>query len=623
MDSGSLSLRDKITEVPQGPGVYLLKDRNGRIIYIGKARNLRDRLRSYTGTSPDPRKASLISRAQVLDFIVTNSEVEALILEENLIKLNKPKYNVRLKDDKKYPYLKITQGEDYPRIFPTRNLKKDRSILFGPYTSMKSLKKGLKGVKKIFKIRTCKKVLPLKNPERPCLEFQMGRCLAPCQGNVALDEYQERVDEVIAFLSGKSDKLEEAIEQKMWEAAHNENFERAAHLRDQLLALRDIQRHQEVVLRKPVRCDVWGIASTPKVSVASLIKVREGKLIAKENYTFSTTKGTSVTEILETLLRTIYTHTYDLPDEILLPEPIEDTKIFLDWFLLKRKHRVRIFKPRRGEKQRLLVFAHRNAEVQLVKESPPPRPTPSIVELQKLLNLPTPPRLIEGVDISNISGKHATGSIVVFENGWAKRSEYRKFKIKTVTGPDDYKMIEEVLKRRFKRLATEKEQMPDLVLVDGGKGQLSAALKAISEFKVPVLAFAKRTDQLYFEDGRQLSIPGSSPALKLLKHIRDESHRFAITFHRQLRQKKTKASILEGIRGVGKKRQAALIRHFGSLERLKRATLEELKRAPGIGSYSAELIYRYLHPSPMITSNHGYTRINTNEKTTEDTEIEQ
>jgi excinuclease ABC subunit C len=590
------SLKEQIAEAPQTPGVYLLKDRQGKIIYVGKARNLRDRLRAYTGTFADPRKGSLITRVRLLDCIVTGSEVEALILEENLIKLNKPKYNVRLKDDKKYPYLKIMVGEDYPRIFPTRNLKKDRSILFGPYTSMKSLKRGLKGVKKVFKVRTCKKQLPARTPERPCLEFQMNRCLAPCAATIPRDEYQERVREVIAFLAGKSNKLERTIEKKMWDAAEQENFERAAHLRDQLLALRDIQRHQEIVFRQPLMVDVIGLAGADNLAVASLFKVREGKLIGKENYTFTTTKDTSKTEILETLLRTIYTHTYDLPDEILLPAAIEDTKTFVDWFQAERQHRLRIYKPQRGDKVKLLQFAEKNARVQLIEEAPAPRTSPSVLELQRLLNLPAPPRLIEGVDISNISGKHATGSIVVFEDGGAKKNEYRKFKIRTVAGPDDYKMVEEVLSRRFQRLAADKKRMPDLVLVDGGKGQLSSALKAISDFKVSVLAFAKRTDQLYFQDGRALSIPGFSPALKLLKQIRDESHRFAITFHRQLRRKKTTASILLELPGVGKKRQVALIRHFGSLERLQQATPDEIGRIPGIGAYSAKLIFQFLHP---------------------------
>ncbi len=592
-----VSLKEQIAEAPTSPGVYLLKDRKDRIVYIGKARNLKDRLRAYAGTGADLRKSSLLARAKVLDFIVTNSEVEALILEENLIKLNRPRYNVRLKDDKKYPYLKITLGEEYPRIFPTRNLKKDRSILFGPYTSMKSLKKGLTAVKKVFKVRTCKKQLPLKSPERPCLEFQMNRCLAPCQGTISQEEYRERVAEVIAFLAGKSNKLEQAIEKKMWQAAQSENFERASHLRDQLMALRDIQRHQEMVFREPVRCDVIGLASTDSTAVASLFKVREGKLIGKENYTFSITQGTTRTEILETLLRTIYTHTYDLPDEILLPGAIEDTRTFLDWFWVERKHRVRIYQPQRGDKRKLLAFAQKNAGIQLVEEAPVPHPPPSIIELQRLLNLPAPPRRIEGVDISNISGKHATGSIVVFDDGGPQKNQYRKFKIRTITGPDDYRMMEEVLSRRIQRLARDKKRMPDLVLVDGGKGQLSSALKTLSAFKVPALAFAKRTDQLYYQDGRELSIPGSSPALKLLKRIRDEAHRFAIAFHRTLRQRKATGSILDAIPGIGKKRHVALIRHFGSVERLKLATVSEIKKAPGLGSYSAERIYQFLHPN--------------------------
>ncbi len=590
-------LRDKIMEAPEKPGVYLFKDEKGRIIYIGKARDLRDRLKSYLSPQPDSKRRSIVNKARDLDFIVTSSEVEALVLEENLIKLNKPKYNVRLKDDKKYPYLKITIRDRFPRIFPTRSLKRDGSILFGPYTSMKSLKRALKGVKKVFKIRTCNKRLPLKKPERPCLEFQMNRCLAPCQGNVDEEEYRRRVKDVIAFLSGKSILLEKEIEEKMWKAAKEENYEKAAILRDQLLSLREIRRQQPGVLDDTISRDVIGIAYTDTLSVCSLFKVREGKLIGKENYPLSFPKGTPEEEVLETLLRNIYTHTFDIPKEILLPLPIEG-EVFVRWFLEHRRKRVRVYTPKRGDKLRLIKLASQNALLKLTEILPKERVPFSILELQRILNLDKPPRVIEGIDISNIMGKDATGSIVVFEDGRPTKSKYRRFRIKTVKGPDDYGMIREVLTRRFKRLLKEGRPLPDLLLVDGGKGQLSSALRVLKEIEedIPVLAFAKRFDQLYFKDGRMVSIPGNSSALKLLKRIRDESHRFAITFHRKLRGKKTKRSVLERIEGIGEKRKLLLLQYFGSLQRLKSASLEEIAQVKGIGKRFAERIYEFLHP---------------------------
>lgn len=593
-------LRDKIMEAPEKPGVYLFKDDRGRIIYVGKARDLRDRLKSYLSPQPDLRRRSIVKKAKDLDFIVTSSEVKALILEENLIKLNKPKYNVRLKDDKKYPYLKITIKDKFPRIFLTRNLRRDGSILFGPYTSMKSLKRALKGVKKIFKIRTCNKKLPLKEPERPCLEFQMNRCLAPCQGNVDEEEYRKRVKEVIAFLSGKSIYLEKEIEKKMWKAANEENYEKAAILRDQLLSLREIRRQQPGALNDTISRDAIGIAYTETLSVCSLFKVREGKLVGKENYPFSFPKGTLKEEVLETLLRNIYTHTFDIPKEVLIPFQIEE-EVFVRWFLEHRKKRVKLYIPKKGDKLRLIKLASQNALLKLTEILPRERVPFSILELQKILDLDKPPRVIEGIDISNIMGKDATGSIVVFEDGRPNKSKYRKFKIKTVKGPNDYAMIREVLTRRFKRLLKEEKRLPDLLLVDGGKGQLSSALNVLKEIQedIPVLAFAKRFDQLYFKDGGMVSIPGSSSALKLLKRIRDESHRFAIIFHKKLRGKKTKRSILERIEGIGEKRKLLLLRYFGSLQKLKSASLEEIAQVKGIGKRFAERIYEFLHPDNL------------------------
>ncbi len=606
-------LKDKIAEAPERPGVYLLKDNKGKIVYVGKARNLKERLRAYTTTQEDPRKTSLINRATDLDFIVTNSEVEALIIEENLIKINKPKYNVRLKDDKKFPYLKITVREKYPRIFPTRNLKQDGSILFGPFTSAKALRKALKGVRRIFQIRICNKSLPSPIPLRPCLALPMKRCLGPCQGNVPEALYRERVNNVIAFLSGKSDKIIQELEKQMFAASEKEDFEKAAIIRDQLLALREIMRNQPAVFKDKIARDIFGLAQTDTLAFATRFKVREGKLFGKEEYPLTLTKGTKSDEILSSLLRSIYTHTYDLPDEVLLPVELdmENTEPLIQWFKVKRNKLVKIYQPKRGEKIRLLNLAKSNAEVGLAEIVPVPKIHQANLDLQRFLGLPKPPRIIEGVDISNIAGKSATGSIVVFHDYYPHKSDYRLFKIKTVTGPNDYAMIEEVLSRRVKRQINEGKPLADLVLIDGGKGQLSTAIRAYNNalgsaqsngkpatvsIQPPVfLAFAKRTDTLYFEDGREISIPATSPALKLLKRIRDEAHRFAISYHKKLRKKTLLTSELDDLRGIGEKRKLALIQYFGSLERLRLATVDEISKVKMIGKNLAEKIYEYLH----------------------------
>jgi excinuclease ABC subunit C len=598
-----MNIHTKIDAVPQVPGVYLFKDKRGRIIYVGKSRNLKDRLRSYTQEQINAPREILIRNIHDLEFIETKSETEALVLEDNLIKLNKPRFNIRLKDDKKFPYLKITAQEKYPRIFATRNLKKDGSILFGPYTNAKNLRRAIKAVRNIFKIRTCKRDLPFKKTPRPCLNFAMNKCLAPCQGNVSEQAYQERINNVIAFLQGKSINLEQDLNERMRKAAGQEDFETAATLRDQLFALKDISQKQDAVFTDIAARDIIGLAVAeafikesfgfPKsYANVTLMKVRDGKIIGKENYPFVLSKKTEASEIIETLLRTVYLHTYDIPDEIILPVDLEDKKVFIQWFKAERKERVKIYCPRTGLKKRLLKLASTDADVGLAEIMPIQKIAAPLLELQRILNLPAPPKAIEGVDISNISGTSATGSIVVFENGYPNKKEYRMFRIRTVQGPNDYAMMEEVLIRRIKGLLFKKKPLPDLVLVDGGKGQLSSAIKAYSfaPKPIPLLAFAKRTDILYYIDGREISIPVYSPALKLLKRIRDEAHRFAIKYHKKLRGKKLIASELDYIQGIGPKRKQILIKHFGSLDKIKEASIDEIATLKGFNQKIAEKI---------------------------------
>ncbi len=577
--------------------MYIFRDAAGSAIYIGKARSLADRLQSYVGGQVDARHEALVSEAADIDLITTDSEVEALVLEENLIKLNKPHYNVRLKDDKKFPYLKITVQDKFPGLYLTRNLKPDGSVFFGPYTNAKNLRRALKGVRRIFQLRACRKPLPLKHPERACLNRYMGRCLGPCQGDIRESDYNLRVKAAISFLSGRRDELETELEKMMWSASNSNDFEAAAAIRDQLLALREIRRRQQAVFPDKVARDAVGLVLAERSAHAVVLKVREGKLIGKESYNFSITRNTREPEVLETLLRSFYGHTYDLPQEILVPWEVEEVETFVLWFKHKRNTVTAIFKPDRGAKRKLLELAQRNAEREFQAGAQLPRVPAANVELGRILNLKDPPRRIEGIDISNISGRNAVGSLVVFSDNRPLKTEYRRFRIKTVKGPDDYAMMAEVLRRRVKRVIDEQKPFPDLVLVDGGKGQLSTALGVYREFgkTVPMLGFAKRTDLVYYADGREIQIPSSSPALRLLKQVRDEAHRFAITYHRKLRGEAMKDSLFDHLPGVGERRRLALIRHFGSAERLKGAGLADLRQVPGIGKDLAEKIYNALH----------------------------
>jgi excinuclease ABC subunit C len=592
-----LAVSDKVAAAPALPGVYVFRDRAGTAIYIGKARSLADRLKSYTGEQADERHRALVAEAADVDLITTHSEVEALVLEENLIKLNKPRYNVRLKDDKKFPYLKVTVQDRFPGLYLTRNLKPDGAVFFGPYTNARNLRKALKGVRRIFKLRACRKPLPLKTPERACLNRHMGRCLGPCQSDTSELDYRARVKATIAFLSGRRDELEAELEKMMWSASDTADFEAAAGIRDQLLALREVRRRQQAIFPDKVARDAVGLVLAERSAHAVVLKVREGKLIGKESYNFSITRNTREPEVLETLLRSFYGHTCDLPREILIPWEVEEVETFVRWFQEKRDIEIAIFKPDRGPKRRLLELAQRNAEREFQSGTQLPRVPAANVELGRILGLPNPPRRIEGIDISNTSGRNAVGSLVVFSDSRPLKSEYRRFRIRTVDGPDDYAMMAEVLRRRVKRVIEEERPFPDLVLVDGGKGQLSTALGVYREFgkSVPMLGFAKRTDLVFYADGREIQIPSNSPALRLLKQVRDEAHRFAITYHRMLRGKAMKDSLFDRLPGVGEKRRLALIRHFGSAERLKGAGLADLRQVPGVGKDLAQKIYDALH----------------------------
>ncbi len=590
-------LKELIKRAPKKAGVYLFKDDKGRILYVGKAISLHERLQSYLSPQ-DPKIKRLISTACSVEYIITDSDADALILEENLIKLNKPKYNIRLKDDKKYPYLKITIKEKFPRMFLTRDERKDGNLLFGPYTSVKTLKKAVHVVKKVFGIRSCKYALPDEKPQRPCLYYQLNLCSAPCIGKIDEKDYRKRVEKAIKFLKGESEEIEKELEKKMWEHAKKEEYEQAAIIRDRLISLREVKRNTRIVSNEDISRDYIAVAKGTSTAIAYLLKVREKRLFAKEDYTLSVLRQSSEEEIISTVLRSIYTHTYDIPDEIIVSSPPEDRSFFINWFKKYRQKEVKILWNVEGEKKKLLDIAKKNAEVLLAEHVEEKRIPLAVAELQKFLNLKTPPERIEGIDISNIQGKQATGSLVVFVDGKPKKKEYRKYKIKTKETPDDFAMMQEVLKRRLKRLLKEKKTLPDLIILDGGKAQLSAGIKVLKEMgiDIPLFAFAKTTDHLFGKDGKEYTIPAYSSAIRLLWKIREEAHRFAISFHRRLRRKKLVESELDKIPGIGKKRKKILLEHFGSVKNIKKASLFDLTRIPGIGVKFARKIYEHFHP---------------------------
>ncbi len=586
-------IEQRIKDAPQAPGVYLFKNKRKRIIYIGKSANLKNRLSSYLNPQ-NSRNKILMSNTTDIDTIITNSDVEALTLEESLIKLNKPRYNVRLKDDKKFPYLKITMQENYPRILFTRNIQPDGSFIFGPYTSARALRQTRDALCRIFKLVSCTKDLT-KQYQRPCLEYSLGRCSAPCTGMINKKDYRILVDKAVMFLKGKSDDLEKEVEKRMWKYAKNEKFEAAASLRDQLLAIRRISQRQQIVTTTNINRDVIGIGRSQFNGIACLFRIRENRLISKELFHLRISPQVSDQEIAGAFIRLIYTHLSFIPNEIVVSAYPIEWNIQSKWFR-ERGRRVKISIGERGEAKRLLTWARKNAENELVKRVFKRRIPTAILELQKHLHIEKPPRWIEAFDISNLKEKFAVGASVAFRDGKPHKQRYRRYRIKRTTGQNDFAMMKEIVTRRMRDLDSAREK-PDLLLIDGGKGQLSSALQAIKEIKIdiPTFAIAKRSDQLYSPVGNVVSIPSSSQGVILLKRICNEAHRFAIAYHRKVRGRKITESVLDAIVGVGKKRKLVLLKYFGSLDAIRKASEEDIAKAPHIGKQMARIIYEALH----------------------------
>jgi len=605
---------EKARKLPTRPGVYLMKDSEGTILYVGKAANLRHRVRSYFGNSQklSPKIRRLVDRVKELDFLLTGSEQEALILECTLIKRHRPYYNVRLKDDKAFPYLKISINEEWPRISVTRLLDDTDARYFGPFASARSVRQTLKVLKGIFPFRSCSRTIT-GNDRRPCLDYYINRCLAPCIGAVSKQEYAEAIRQVVLFLGGKQEKIVRQLKGKMKKAASSLDFEKATQLRDQIQAIEMVIEGQKIATTVRGEQDVIAFASDKDRAYVQVLFIRGGKLIGRENFVLQGTRAEEPGQIMSSFVKQFYASTPYVPPLLLLQHPVADKAVIEEWLQSRRGSRVRIQVPYRGNRKQLMNIAIANAEqgLQLLKvkqSAAPSTPTLALAELAREIRLPHPPARIECYDISNIQGKAATGSMVVFEDGKPKRNHYRRFRIKTVTGADDYAMLGEVLRRRFKRSGQETgtantkpntwDILPDLVLIDGGRGQLNTALAALNEMSVtsvPVASIAKQNEEVFIpQQATPITLPESSPALQLLQRIRDEAHRFAISYHRTVRRKEALTSMLDGIPGIGPKRRRALLDKFGSVQGIREASAEDISKTKGITQNQARKIKEYL-----------------------------
>lgn len=569
-------------DLPLVPGVYLLKDSADRILYVGKAKSLKKRVKSYFRSDLDPKTRALMNQFHHLEYIVTDTEKEALILESNLIKKHMPRYNIRLKDDKRYPYIKVT-NEKFPRVLITRRVMDDGSYYYGPFTEATTLRRLVKFIKALFKVRDC------KNMDGPCLNYQIDLCKAPCDNKVGEEEYKKMVDNVSMFFEGKYDEIMDALKQEMVGAAENQEFEKAAVLRDQINSVEDVLEKQKMEFTGDLDQDVVAAASDEELACVAVFSVRDGKIIGREDFLMGGAENSSEEKIVTAFLKQYYMGPRHVPSKIILHKDVEDRKLIEEWLTEKREAPVDIDVPVKGIEFRLARMVSKNAQILLNHQK---EVKGALVDLKKYLGIAKIPKRIEAYDISNISGKNAVGSMVVFENGAPKKSAYRRYKIET-EGPDDYAMMKEMLTRRFTSLINNQDSEPDLILVDGGKGQLNIALEVFQSLNIqyPVIGLAKEFEHVFIpQTPSPLILPRDSEALLLLQRIRDEAHRFAINYHKTLRSKEFKSSPLDEIPGVGNKRRMILLKHFGSMENIMNADVSELQEVNGISKKLAVII---------------------------------
>lgn len=614
-------IEEELKKLPAKPGVYLMHNKEGEIIYVGKAISLKNRVRQYFQSSRDktPKIQKMVSQIAYFEYIITDSELEALVLECNLIKEHRPKYNTMLKDDKSYPYIKVTVQEPYPRILFARQVKRDKAKYFGPYTGAVAVKDMIELIRKVYKLRSCNRSLPKENGERPCLYYHIKQCDAPCQNYISEEEYRKNVEGALHFLNGNHQELVDQLTESMMEAAEKMEFERAGEIRDLIKNIHALDQSQKVNSSTFENRDVIAIAKALDEAVVSVFFIREGKLIGRENFHMTSVMDTTKSELMGDFVKQFYAGTPYIPKELVLQDPMEDEEIVGKWLSKKLGQKVIIIVPQKGSKKRLVDLAYENASIVLQKDGEKlkreqMRTIGAVKQLEEMLGIQNIHRM-ECFDISNINGFETVASMVVYEDGKPKKSDYRKFKIKTVKGPDDYKSMEEVLRRRFSHGLQEQEEIkekgmeetygsfnrfPDLLCMDGGKGQVNIALKVLEELQIsiPVCGLVKddnhRTRGLYYQN-EEVEFQTKKEAFHLITRIQDETHRFAIEYHKQLRSKTQVKSILDDIKGVGPARRKALMRYFKDIALIKEADVEQLMAVEGITKGVANEIYQFFH----------------------------
>jgi excinuclease ABC subunit C len=616
----SPELEPLLDALPIKPGCYLMKNAAGKVIYVGKAINLRNRVRSYFHSSAqhNPKTQQLVKKIADIEWIVVGSELEALILEMNLIKKYRPRYNVRLKDDKRYPYVRVHWADPFPKVTVTRRMVQDGSRYFGPYTSVWAVHQTLDVLRRIFPYLTCDREITGQD-ERACLYHDIKLCTAPCIGAISKEKYRQMIDDLCNFLDGRTEPIVSRLQLEMEKAAEELRFEKAASIRDQIRAIENVVERQKVVSPEYVDSDVLAMARSDGEAVVQVFFIRGGKLIGRDYFVLEGAEDTPDADVMSEFLKQFYDQATKVPEQVLLPQDVEELQIIRQWLSQKRDgQKVEIFVPRQGPQQELVAMAAENATetMQVLKsqwQADRHRQEKSLSELQEALHLSSPLNRIECYDISNTQGTAAVGSMVVFEQGVPSKRLYRRFNIRSVSGPDDFASMEEVLMRRFNRWKAAQEQagipgkktdkafalLPDLLLVDGGKGQLGRAVEVLERFdllpKVPVAGLAKQNEELFVPNQSEpILLPRHSQALYLVQRVRDEAHRFAITSHRKRRTKSGLASRLDAIPGVGPVRRKALLNHFGSIDKMKEASLEELESVEGISANVAAAVKAYL-----------------------------
>lgn len=609
-------IQEELKKLPAKPGVYIMHDDKDTIIYVGKAISLKNRVRQYFQSSRNLgiKKEQMVQQIARFEYIITDSELEALVLECNLIKEHRPKYNTMLKDDKSYPFIKVTVNEEYPRVLFARQMKKDKSKYFGPYTSVGAVKDSLELIRKLYHVRTCNRNLPKDiGKERPCLYYHIKQCKAPCQGYISKDEYRMQIEGVLDFLNGDYKKLLRELEEKMLQASEELRFEDAVEYRDLMQSIQKIGERQKITGSQGEDKDVIAMAADEEDAVVQVFFIRDGKMIGRDHFYLKIAADATSAQVLLNFVKQFYAGTPFIPKELMLQEEIEDTEVLEEWLSKKRGQRVHIRVPKKGTKEKLVELAARNAQMVLSQDKEKlkreeGRTIGAMKEICQLLELDDITR-VESYDISNISGFESVGSMVVYEKGKPKRNDYRKFKIKSVKGPDDYASMEEVLTRRFQRGLQEQQDseekggfsaFPDLILMDGGKGQVHIAESVLENLgiSIPVCGMVKddnhRTRGLYYHD-HEIPISHSSEGFKLITRIQDEVHRFAIEYHRLLRSKGQIHSVLDDIEGIGPARRKSLMKYFKSIESIREASVEELKKAPSMNRQAAEKVYEFFH----------------------------